>query len=278
MLAILVLCALGLADLALLFATAFPDGVRLFGHLALSLVGYAASWKIRPIGLRVAVAGVLGPVGLIVAQGLAWRRRLQLPAPVDRDESAGLALPATAARMLDGRIHTPPPESIGPFSTVLAHGDVAARRHALEAVVRSFRPTLSPLIVQALADPDQTIRALAAAAAARVIGNLTEHRTALTVRSQQGDVEAKDALVVLLADHARGNALLSDAQRRAMRQEALVLLASQPMTVVRSRRYEALLAESAWDAGDFATLDALATRAPSHAPHPLGWWNAVQQA
>lgn len=278
MLAILALCALGVADIALLAAAFLPDTTRLFGHLALSLAGYVASWKIRPIGLRVAAAGAIGPVGLIVAQGLAWRRRLQLPAPIDRDAQAGLPQPATAARMLDGRIHTPPAESIGAFSTVLAHGDVAARRRALEAVVRAFRPQLSPLIVQALADKDQTIRALAAAAAARVIGNLSEQRAALTARSERGEADAQDALVTLLDDHARGNALLSDAQRRAMRQEALTLMAAQPTTVERTRRYEALLAESAWDAGDFATLDALAARAPTHLPARLGGWNRPQQA
>lgn len=266
--AITILGVLGLVDLGVLVIGSVPDAARLFGHLALSIAGYGVSAKIRPIGLRVAVAGIVGPLGLMFAQGLAWRRRLQLPAPIDRNATAGLALPATAARMLDGRMHTPSPHAIGAFATVLAHGDVAARRRTLEAVVRSFRPSLSPLVVQALADPDQTIRALAAAAAARVIGNLGEQRAALTARVARGDADAEDALATLLAQHAGGNALLSDAQRRAMRQDALALMATQPQTAERHRRYDLLLAEAAWDAGNYAAIDALAD-GPSA---PLDWW------
>jgi len=269
--AIIALVALGVADIMLLLMVALPDAARLSGHLAVSIAGYWVSWKIRPIGLRVAVAGLLGPLGLLVAQGLAWRRRLRLPAPIDREGSAGLTLPASAARMLDGRMQTPAAESIGALSTVLAHGDVAARRRALEAVVRSFRPALSPLIVQALADPDQTIRALAAAAAARVIGTVSAQRATLAHRVAYGDPEARDTLAALLAEQAGGNALLSDSQRRAMRQEALSLIAVLPETAPRRLRIEALLAEAAWDAGDYAAIDAMAAQPVSHRS-TIAWW------
>jgi hypothetical protein len=87
--------------------------------------------------------------------------------------------------------------------------------------VTSFEPRLSPLIATALTDKDQTIRALAAAAAAQISYNLAQRREELAARiALKNQVNDKFALFVLLADHGCHNVLLSGPQRARLRQEA----------------------------------------------------------
>lgn len=272
--ALRVLAGLGVADLLLLLWPGIGDTVRLGGHVATVVAGYGVTSRVRPLGMRVAIAGMAGPLGLLAAHALAWRRRLRLASAAEPPAPQWSEAPATAARMLDGRFTPPTPDMLGSLATVLRHGDIAARRHALEAVVRSFEPGLSTLILQALSDPDQGIRALAAAASARVARNLAQRRAALEARMAKGEPQAERALAVLLADHARDNVLLSDAQRAAMRREALALVQARPPAAERNALLRRLLMETAWDAGDYDLIDQL-HGGRADAPHAWsGWWGS----
>ncbi|MES2338066.1 MAG: hypothetical protein V4537_08225 [Pseudomonadota bacterium] len=271
---IAVIAALAVADLVMLVLPGVASGVRIAVHAALALAGFAVIGRRRPVGIGTAMLGLAGPAGLLVATLVARRGPLILTGSVDTPASPPEHA-STGARMLDGRLHHASAGKLGSLVTVLRHGSVSARRRALETVVRSFEPALSPLIARALADRDQTIRALAAAAAARVSRNLAQGRAALALRADHGDVEAGDALVTMLADHARSNVLLSDAQRDALRRDVLALLRDRPASVADDRTLETTLAEAAWAAGDFALLDDLARRGTGDA---LAWWRSEARA
>ncbi|MEP9400200.1 hypothetical protein [Sphingomonas sp. VNH70] len=242
---------LALLDLAVL-APGGPGTLPL--HALFAALGYAL-WlrERRGIALLPAVMGVGGPAALLLGSAIAARlpRRTARPLPLPEAESRrdwrrqGARL--AAARMLDGRVLHADVDTLHSLVTVMRHGHVVERRRALETVVRSFRPALSPLIAQALTDGDQTIRALAAAASARVVQNLALARAALTAKGDRA------ALAELLADHARANVLLSDSQRAHLLADALALgdAASDAMRI-----------EAAWGAGDYAAVDALVAAMP----------------
>ena len=281
------LAALAILDLAILGLGGAGDvsaGWILACHAVLSAAGYAL-WvrHATAIGLAPAILGAVGPVGLL-AGVLTHRPTREVaddeavfgPAPArQRHRGAMLAV----ARMLDGRVHHGPPETAHSLVTMMRHGDVGDRRRALETVVRSFQPALSPLIALALTDSDQTIRALAAAASARVVQNLMLSRAAIEARVAAGtDPEAHDALADLLADHARANVLLSDSQRAHLRADAVAIRATDGAT-----GHDDVLVEALWAAGDYAAIDRLAAMLPeTHDTRGtaagLAWWRTEATA
>ncbi len=269
------IAVLAAADVAVL---AIGRGPVALLHVALAIAGYALWMRgTQRRDFATAILGVFGPVALLLVSQIVRRlpHRTQavadLPEPVQRPTRARRGATLAAARMLDGRVMHAAPDTLDSLVTVMRHGEVAQRRLALETVVRSFQPALSPLVALALTDGDQTIRALAAAASARVVQNLALARTALETRGDHA------ALAALLADHARANVLLSDTQRSHLRDDALALM---PADTTDPARIEAL-----WAAGDYAAIDALVGTLPDRRPtpgHPMeaatAWWRAGQAA
>ncbi|MEH3099449.1 hypothetical protein [Sphingomonas adhaesiva] len=236
----------------------------LLGHVVLTLAALAIWLTGGRIGVAPAVIGMLGPAALLACcllfpgTRILPRRRDDAPdeTPAPRRQRS-----AAVARLLDGRVRHAAPDMLGSLATVMRHGEVAARRTALETVVRSFEPALSPLVALALTDEDQTIRALAAAAAARIVHNLTESRATMERRVAAGDAGAAPRLAALLADHARANVLLSTAQRQHLREAALALH-RDPRTAM----------EAAWAARDYDAIDRLS------ADQPESWWRTEAAA
>lgn len=255
-----VLALLALLDLSLLPIAPVWPRVAMGAHLALTLAAVALWLRARTPGVAAAVAVPLGPPAMLLAQWIA-----RAPGGADvLPEKAPAAAPrmGEVGRLLDGRVRHVGSDSLGSLALVLSHGDIAARRAALEAVVRSFEPALSPLVAQALSDGDQTIRALAAAAAARIVQNLGLARERLEAAG------ARDELARLLGDHARDNVLLSDTQRAQLRADMVALLA--PGEGMQQR------AQAAWAAGDYAALDVLVADAPDGSlPGLSRWWQAT---
>ena len=257
------LVVLAVADAAAL-ALSWPGAVAL--HLSATLI--AAGWWLwrgRPSAAP-AILAVLGPVGLLAGMALSRTAGTSRRPPVGDDEPERAPVRTTAARLLDGRVRHAAPEALGSLVAIMRHADVPTRRRALETVVRSFEPALSPLVAMALTDPDQTIRALAAAASARIVANFGATRTSLEARVAAGEADARARLGALLADHARANVLFSDPQRATLRQEAAAL-SDDP----------GVRAATLWAAGDYAALDALVVAVPpggtDDALAPIrGWW------
>jgi len=220
-------------------------------------------------GFAAAMLGVMGPLGLLVALPLA--RTVRPAAHRSDDEMFGPVAGRSAqrgarlavARMLDGRVHHATPDTLSSLVTIMRHGAVAERRRALETVVRSFEPALSPLIALALTDSDQTIRALAAAASARVAENLVLARARLSARvADGGDPDAATNLARLLGDHARSDVLLSDSQRLHLREDAVATMAAAVSDGGNDRHADtrdALMIEAFWAAGDYDAIDWMAT-------------------
>lgn len=241
-------------------------------HSALTMAGLAA-WLRRGAagGFASAMLGVLGPIGLLAALPLGRLSRAGVPRA--SDELLGRVSPRMArrgarlavARLLDGRIRHATPETLGSLVTIMRHGNVAARRRALETVVRSFEPALSPLIALALTDRDQTIRALAAAASARVVENLASARERLSARialAAEGPdgTDAAQTLARLLADHARADVLLSDSQRIHLREDAVATIAAGTADgggTADARDRQTMLLETFWANGDYAAIDTM---------------------
>ncbi len=280
------LLGLALADTTLFIAGerfGLGAGWVLMGHAVASALGYALWLRGGGrAGLGVTMLGVLGPIGILAMLPLA-RLSLGLPARSDDQmfgprtrHSAQRGAGLKVARMLDGRVHHATPDTLSSLVTIMRHGDVAARRRALETVVRSFEPALSPLIARALTDGDQTIRALAAAASARVAENLVLARERLTARitdvsDPEAQAEAEATLAALLADHARADVLLSDSQRTHLREDAVALRAATPVDDAGT----AVRIEAFWAAGDYAAIDRI-TEAGDDGMS--GWWRAEAAA
>lgn len=272
--------ALAILDLAWIGAAmlfGMGAGAALFGHALLCALTYDLWLRSDPHGgFAAAILGVAGPIGLVLGQMIGrgsergWARMsasdhharvFGRPAANPRRGAA-----REMARLLDGRVYFPVSERLDSLVAILRHAPVAERRRALETVVRSFEPGLSPLVAQVLNDPDQTIRALAAAASARIVHNLGEHRAALEARIARGDAAAVPALGRLLAEHGRANILLSDMQRAALREEAVLLLARGDLVGEAER----LAIEMAWDGRDYDAIDRIAARVPEDAD--AAWW------
>ena len=266
-------------------------------HSALTILGLAV-WLRRGAagGFASAMLGVLGPIGLLAALPLGRLSRAGVPRA--SDDLFGRVSPRMArrgarlavARLLDGRIRHATPETLGSLVTIMRHGNVAARRRALETVVRSFEPALSPLIALALTDRDQTIRALAAAASARVVENLASARESLSARialAAEGPdgTDAAQTLARLLADHARADVLLSDSQRIHLREDAVATIAAGTPDgggTADARDRQTMLLETFWANGDYAAIDtmvaAIETQPADAATREMArlaqWWRA----
>ncbi len=241
-------------------------------HSALTMAGLAV-WLRRGAagGFASAMLGVLGPIGLLAALPLGRLSRTGVPRA--SDDLFGRVSPRMArrgarlavARLLDGRIRHATPETLGSLVTIMRHGNVAARRRALETVVRSFEPALSPLIALALTDRDQTIRALAAAASARVVENLASARERLSARialaaEEPDGTDAAQTLARLLADHARADVLLSDSQRIHLREDAVATIAAGTPDgggTADAHDRQTMLLETFWANGDYAAIDTM---------------------
>lgn len=251
---VLVLALLGIAPTAGLVAHAFLS------------IAALALWQRdgRAAALAPAIAGVMGP-GPLMAALLLPRRARPPAAPVAPGERAEqrAAPPRLGLRMLDGRVPHADAGSIGSLFTILRHGRVPDRRAALETAVRGFTPALSPLLAAALTDDDQTIRALAAAAAARTVAKLAGAREALETAADAGDAAAGWQLVALLADHARHNALLSDTQRSHLIADALALVKRLPPAPGQRALADAVRTAAALDRRDGAALGRLPLTEPA---------------
>ncbi len=267
------LAALALLELVVLTAcwlAGLAAGWALAAHAVASGIGLTLWLRSgAAAGFAAAMLGVTGPLGLLVALPLA--RSVKPAAHRSNDEMFGPVAGRSAqrgarlavARMLDGRVHHATPDTLSSLVTIMRHGAVAERRRALETVVRSFEPALSPLIALALTDSDQTIRALAAAASARVAENLVLARARLSARvADGGDPDAATNLARLLGDHARSDVLLSDSQRLHLREDAVATMAAAVSDGAGDRHADmrdALMIEAFWAAGDYDAIDWMAT-------------------
>ena len=249
------LAAFAILDLVLLAAAAqgwAPVGIALACHALLT--GVAVRGWLRSgerLGTAPAIAGMAGPVALLAARAFVPTRPAATTGSPTDDEPERRAA-SSGLRMLDGRVHHAAPDALGSLVTVLRFGAVHDRRRALESVVRSFRPALSPLLAIALTDRDQTIRALAAAAAARVGQKLTDARTGAEPPAA-GSEDDRPTLAALLVDHARNNVLLSDSQRHHLLDDALALLDGDASDGLRRQTR----IEAHWAAGDYEAVDTL---------------------
>jgi len=267
------LAALALLELVVLTAwwlAGLAAGWALAAHAVASGIGLTLWLRSgAAAGFAAAMLGVMGPLGLLVALPLA--RSVRPAAHRSDDEMFGPVAGRSAqrgarlavARMLDGRVHHATPDTLSSLVTIMRHGAVAERRRALETVVRSFEPALSSLIALALTDSDQTIRALAAAASARVAENLVLARARLSARvADGGDPDAVTNLARLLGDHARSDVLLSDSQRLHLREDAVATMAAAGSDGGDNRHADtrdALMIEAFWAAGDYDAIDWMAT-------------------
>ena len=270
LLRLVALSGLELIVLAACWMSGVATGWALAAHAVFSALGFVL-WLRSDAATNFAAAmlGVLGPLGLLVALPIGRLSRLNRQRSNDdmfgpvarRSTQRGARL--AVARMLDGRVHHARPDTLSSLVTIMRHGAVAERRRALETVVRSFEPALSPLIALALTDGDQTIRALAAAASARVAENLVLARARASARvADDTDPDAATNLAKLLGDHARSDVLLSDSQRLHLREDAVAtMVAAVPSGTAdpRSGTRDALMMEALWAAGDYAAIDRMAT-------------------
>ncbi|MBD8733692.1 hypothetical protein [Sphingomonas sp. CFBP 13706] len=267
------LTALALLEMVVLTACWLSElaaGWALAVHAVASGIGLTLWLRSGAVaGFAAAMLSVMGPLGLLVALPLA---RFVRPAAYRSDDemfgpvagrSAQRGARLAVARMLDGRVHHATPDTLSSLVTIMRHGAVAERRRALETVVRSFEPALSPLIALALTDSDQTIRALAAAASARVAENLVLARARLSARlADDADPDAATNLARLLGDHARSDVLLSDSQRLHLREDAVATMAAAVSDGADDRHADtrdALMIEAFWAAGDYDAIDRMAT-------------------
>ena len=233
--------------IAALILFSFADIALLMLHLALPSSGLWIAFLHVVLTLA-----VLGPVAmLIMALPSAWirlpfrsQRLTYQPLEIFNKPLVHKVTPIERlTRILDERVCYPDADNVSSLATMLHHGDLQARFQALETAVTSFEPRLSPLIAAALSDSDQTIRALAAAAATQVNYNLTAQRADLESKiALKNDLDDRFALAMMIADHGCHNELLSEAQRLRLCHESqkhfkeISLLLPQTDTRQRSMR------------------------------------------
>lgn len=224
--------ALAAADLALFAFVHYQGWVPAFwfvpGHIVLTLaaliVWFRHQSSSETYGIPVLTLGAaFGPCGMVLfslARPMVWsakgkgRAGSATPTPPRRPARQSDNPARALARMLEGRISFPDAVRIESFNTTLRFGELVARRKALEAVVRSFEPKLSPLIAIALTDRDQTIRALAAAASAQISSDVAQKVSDLeSMASQRSSPREMFSLALSLADHGSNNVLLPQTQR-----------------------------------------------------------------
>ena len=267
---IAVLGLLALADMGLWAASwhgGLNPGIMLIGHMMLSCCALLSWWQSgRRRRFAPVLATPLGPLGILLAIFAlpvgAWIYRCRFgerQEPVEKDDAMLPRSPARTpnamvARLLDGRVRYPDPHSLGSLLAVLRQGDIDERRGALEATVRKFDPRLSSIVAQALTDGDQTIRALAAAAASRIAQKLAEDRLAFAQALAVEDRPSIDRLGSILWDHSQFDLLLSVTQRNQIARDVTDATALKIDQLSRERTITIALNES-WKKQDFAAID-----------------------
>lgn len=251
--ALLVLASTG--DLAIFLLSSGPLAPWLFGAAHPVLVAatlailHRAAHDGEAPSLPAWVATAFGPVATLLTLALPFggsSKASLLPAgPLD---VSAAAQPISLGCILDERVRVPEPEALGSLLVTLRHGTLTERQAALETVVRSLEPRLSPIIAAALADPDQTIRALAASASAQIVQDLTRRRRELE-SACRSDASAANCLGSLLDAHGRHNVLLSAGARARLVGEGGALMSQSLGTPGLAGTCAALLA-----ARDFAGL------------------------
>lgn len=226
-------------DLALLATVELQTGlssawftiIHVFLTLAALLLWRRSQSGRGSTGIPAFIAGAaLGPIGILacfVVRNLKWKprwagkRRVLLLEPAMQNLVQADSPIRTMARMLDGRVSYPSADGVESLATTLQYGSLASRRRALEAVVRSFEPRLSPLIALALTDKDQTIRSLAAAASAQISNEVAQRSAELTRKIARGeDLEDTFGPAMNLAGHGCYNVLLPESARALLCQSA----------------------------------------------------------
>lgn len=252
----LMLGLLAVIDLALL-AGAGVAGVHpaivMIGHMLLSSMAVVLAFRANSTrGVAAMVGMALGPAGMIggifMASVWVWPGAARKSGAVSDDPKPAPASGAGAmvARLLDGRVRHPDPDGLGSLITILRHGTVDERRGALETAVRNFDPRLSPVVTRALTDDDQTIRALAAAAATRIAQRLAEERAAYAQAQATGDRENATRTGALLWDHSRFDILLSQTQRDQI---------ARDVSGEDADRQQIMTLNDRWKAHDYAAID-----------------------
>lgn len=265
---------LGLADVGLGAAAlhvGVSPGLALIGHLLLSCCAILSWWRSgRARRFSPVLAMALGPIGVLIGMVApavgAWTYRFRLGDRHDSVEKGPIAQPrrpsqtpgAMVARLLDGRVRHPDPDSLGSLMGVLRHGNIDERRGALEATVRNFDPRLSSIVAKALTDHDQTIRALAAAAASRIAQKLAEERLAFMDAATVGDRTILDRLGPILWDHSQFDLLLSATQRNQIARDVIGVAdsaAPDARNDIAIERHMIIALNDSWAKQDFAAVD-----------------------
>jgi hypothetical protein len=259
-------------------------------HAGLTVFALVAWWKSAlPRRFSPVFGMVLGPVGLFAGIALPPVLKIVLLPWLSRQGSRTSRLgPEKQAwdqtpdmqllnRLLDDRIHHPEPRVLGSLMVVMRAGSIEARSKALATVVRTFDPRLSKIVLLALNDPDQTIRALAAATASQVAHIIADDREILNSRNKSDTVRA--LACERLLHHARYNVLLSQMQRKSLLHEAQALSAA--MQEHDGSTVAECAIEQAWGAKDFARLDRIAPPADANTSASrvfgaLTWWQSHQ--
>jgi hypothetical protein len=227
--ALVILSALDLFSVGLgEWRPAFFDGWFVLVHVVVTVVALAVclhqmirTRSLDPVGLVIGAS--FGPVGMLtLALALPWRWFSRRPMRIahekpEKDEAAVERTDDTTsimARTLDDRVSYPEPDQVGSLMSTLRYGDRESRHKALQAVVRSFEPRLSPLIAIALTDKDQTLRALAAAASAQINHEVGQRYLEMEEKvSRPASIEDTLRLVLSVAGHGSHNVLLPHSQR-----------------------------------------------------------------
>ena len=172
---------------------------------------------------KLLIGSAFGPAGVLlvaIVQPFEWTRRRtrklerSVAKPGQREVRPLNAITHMRSRTLDDRVSYPEPHQLGSLESTLRFGDRWSRPKALQAVVRSFEPKLSPLVAIALRDQDQTLRALAASASARISYEVGEKYNEMEVKiGQQLGLEETLPVVMLVAGHGLHNILLPESQR-----------------------------------------------------------------
>ena len=238
MITTLILSSIADVTLLSLYLWVMPDlGISFaIAHLALTLVALARTigggeGKPNIHGFALPVGAAFGPLGMLVlvltlSRLRVYHRKRRLSYRIAKARRQRISGPITPrerlVRILDDRVRYPTADEVNSLAEILRYGNLQSRYKALEIAVKSFEPRLSSLILAALTDEDQTIRALAAAAASQVSSNLLFQRNELEARiGFAGTVDDRYALALLLADHGCHNELLPQAQRLRLCQEAM---------------------------------------------------------
>ena len=244
---------LALLDALVLYAgcTGMAGPLAGVAHAGLSLAALLVALR-RPgqrHAILVTIAASLGAVA-ILAVPLVRRPFGPIAAPPRPRRRQGVKrvaaahVPSFGRRLTDKlesrQINTAPAAQLQSLHRYLRHGSHAQRQGVVSATVRSFDVSLTPVVLRAMGDEDQAVRAQAAAAATEITRKLVNGRLAL---EEAGD---NAGLARLLANHAQRNVLLSEVMRTQFRDTAVTLLREEEEPDAEARL---LLASVLFDQG-----------------------------